>query len=671
MSEMITIPGFEIIEKIGAGGMATVWKARQISLDRVVAIKILHPSFAIHDEDVQRFQGEAQSAAKLKHPGIVQVYDANAVEGLYFFVMEYISGYTVGSWAKRKGCLDEKDAMVVVECIAEALQYAWDNQGIIHCDIKPDNILIDADGTVKISDLGLARTISGMTRTEEDSDEIMGTPCYISPEQAQGLPDLDFRSDIYSLGATLYHLLTGKIPFEGETSERIMELQVTGTLEPVTEVNPDVSRPAGMLVERMMAKDPDLRQSSWGQVLDDIANVKEGRKPGGAALAEASSTVRHIDYDEADDAPVDTSRLPAYLRDRPLKAAGVVVGLFLVVIFTRPGTRDNEQANTPVPDPVEESSVAGTPPAEAESGQPDVLQQQFDDAMAWSAAHPGQFDASIDRFESILKVAGDSPLSQRVKAEIAELRQARTQAMQSVMSSLETRASKRVEAGEFERAASVYENYDGNLAAATRPDRLARATEIRQQIPAAPVDAPEPAVPAMAADYDSILDEISDHLVNRRTDKAMQACSGPMKQMTPGGDLRKLEQIQKVLSEGLSLNRQILDSFSEQLGHTVDVRLASGEVRRVDIVGVGDRAVRVTAGGQAAGVKPPVSMLTLDELAYEEKLLRLRADRGPGAALLKGLMALEAGSSVYARKYFAETHPDLSARLVARLDGDS
>ena len=252
----LNIKGFEILGKLGQGGMASVWMARQVSLDRTVAIKVLSERFAVAPDDIRRFQEEAQAAAKLKHSGIVQVHDAKAEDGVYYFIMEYVAGYTVGDWVRRKGVLSEQDALSVAECVADALSYAWDRAGIIHCDIKPDNIIIDEDGTVKVADLGLARTISAMGGTEEAPSEIMGTPAYISPEQAEGKPQLDFRADIYSLGAMLYHLVTGKMMFEGCSEDEILEKQITDTVADPMEINQGLSKGVCWLIERMTAKTP-------------------------------------------------------------------------------------------------------------------------------------------------------------------------------------------------------------------------------------------------------------------------------------------------------------------------------------------------------------------------------------------------------------------------------
>ena len=276
--DSLTIPGFEFIEKIGQGGMAEVWKARQVSLDRIVAIKILHPQLAGDAHEVDRLLMEARSAAKLKHVGIVQVYDANLIDGMPYVIMEYIAGYNVSDWVRRKGRLEERDALLVAECVATALSCAWTVAGIIHCDIKPDNIMVDRDGTIKVADLGLARSI-GPRSSRASSEEIMGTPSYISPEQSQGGQALDCRSDIYSLGAMLYHLVTGRRLFEQYKDLDAMDRQITDQEPDPLELNPAISQGLAWLIEKMLVKDREGRQSDWNAVLKDIAAVQAGRMP--------------------------------------------------------------------------------------------------------------------------------------------------------------------------------------------------------------------------------------------------------------------------------------------------------------------------------------------------------------------------------------------------------
>jgi serine/threonine-protein kinase len=289
MSEF-SLPGYEILEKVADGGMATIWKARQVSLDRIVAIKVLAPHFLADPEAMERFQREAQAAARLSHPGLIQVYDAGQAAGTVYYVMEYVPGRPLGEVLVKHGRFNEENTLALAECLAQALQYAWDRARVVHCDIKPDNIIVERDGTVRVADLGLARIMG--QRAADDDDTVMGTPNYVSPEQARGEPDLDCRSDIYSLGATLYHLITGKLPFAGSPGSSAMDRHITDFLDDPVDVQPDVSPGMAALIEKMMVKDRDQRIASWADVLADLADVKEGRWPRGPRPAPGASTVR-------------------------------------------------------------------------------------------------------------------------------------------------------------------------------------------------------------------------------------------------------------------------------------------------------------------------------------------------------------------------------------------
>jgi serine/threonine-protein kinase len=328
------IPGFEMIEKLGQGGMAVVWKARQISLDRIVAIKVLSAQYKHDATDIQRFQSEAQQAAKLKNAGIVQVYDTGVENGVYYIVMEYVAGDTVGDWVRRKGTLSEKDALRVCEHVAIALDYAWKNAGIIHCDVKPDNVMLDADGSVKVSDLGLSRTIKAMNATLAD-EEVMGTPAYISPEQAMGVPDLDCRADIYSLGAMLYHLVTGTPLFKGHPDALVMDLQVSDTVPNALDVNPKVTRHLCALIERMLAKNRDSRYRDWTAVRADMARIKKGL-PLIRPTPQGGSTMRPPTQSQSmvrpQQAPVQTQKSAGPLSILIGVGVAVLVGVSVLVL---------------------------------------------------------------------------------------------------------------------------------------------------------------------------------------------------------------------------------------------------------------------------------------------------------------------------------------------------
>jgi serine/threonine-protein kinase len=289
---MFEISGYELLEKIGEGGMATVWRARQLSLDRIVAIKVLGKTSLPDQEARDRFRREAQTAARLNHPNIVQVFDTGELDNSAYLVMEFVDGKTVGDLIEQNATLPESKALEIIEFVARALAYAWEKECIIHCDIKPDNILIDHHtGVVKVADLGLARMI-GFLQADHDNDLIIGTPNYTSPEQSRGVPDLDCRTDMYSLGAMLYHMVTGVMPFRDATGSQAMTRHEEDFLDDPQTINPDVSAPAAWLIEKLMIKNRALRPHFWTQTIKDIEEVRRGHLPNPPLPGEGTSTVR-------------------------------------------------------------------------------------------------------------------------------------------------------------------------------------------------------------------------------------------------------------------------------------------------------------------------------------------------------------------------------------------
>lgn len=288
------IPGYDILAPLPQGGMSAVFKARQVSLDRVVALKLLPPAMAVDGVDVAKFLVEAKITAQLKHPNIVQVYDfGKSPDGIYYFVMEFVSGYSVADWIRRKRSLSVKDTLLCAHCVAEALNYAWVTFGVVHCDIKPDNVMIDGDGTVKVADLGLARSVrSVMDKAKFRTGIVVGTPYYISPEQSEGRLELDCRADIYSLGAMLYHCLTGKMPFEGLPLLEIMDCQITDQIPDIIDLQPHASMAVACLIEKMMAKNPGHRQKDWPEVIRDMIRARSGLLPEGPMVAAGASTMK-------------------------------------------------------------------------------------------------------------------------------------------------------------------------------------------------------------------------------------------------------------------------------------------------------------------------------------------------------------------------------------------
>jgi len=272
------IPGYQLLEKLGAGAMATVFKARQLSLDRTVAIKVLSRKLSENKEYVERFYKEGKAAAKLNHANIAQAFDVGETNGYHYFVMEYVEGHTLYDELQANKKFTESDALRVIIQVARALEHAH-SQGLIHRDVKPKNIMITKQGDVKLVDMGLARPANDAAAAQAEAGRAFGTPYYISPEQIRGEVNIDFRADIYSLGATLYNLVTGHVPFEGATPVAVMQKHLKEPLVPPDHVNTQLSAGLGEVVEVMMAKDRDRRYPSTRDLLIDLDSIARGEPP--------------------------------------------------------------------------------------------------------------------------------------------------------------------------------------------------------------------------------------------------------------------------------------------------------------------------------------------------------------------------------------------------------
>ncbi len=273
-----TIGGFKLERLLGKGGMGEVYLGMQLSMERKVAVKILPPNFAEDESAVRRFLHEVRIAARLDHPNIVTAHEAGEEEGYYFMAMAFVDGMPLDTRLKIDEFVPEEEALRITRTIADALAYAWDEHQLLHRDIKPANIIIDHRGRPQLMDMGLAKSLSedsGLTV----SGTVLGTPHYMSPEQAQGKQDIDVRADMYSLGATLYHLVTGTPPFSGPSPVNVLTKHLTEPFPPPRERNPRVSVPCAHLLEVMMAKRPDDRHTTWRKLIEDIDAVLAGRMP--------------------------------------------------------------------------------------------------------------------------------------------------------------------------------------------------------------------------------------------------------------------------------------------------------------------------------------------------------------------------------------------------------
>jgi eukaryotic-like serine/threonine-protein kinase len=319
------IPGFQIQKKLGAGAMAVVYKAKQISLDRTVAVKILPKRLSENPEYVERFYKEGRAAAKLNHNNIVQAIDVGDATGVHYFVMEYVEGKTVYDDISKGKAYSETEALDIIIQIADALQHAHE-RGLIHRDVKPKNIMITKDGVAKLADMGLAREVSDQVAAEMEQGRAYGTPYYIAPEQIRGELDIDQRADIYSLGATFYHMITGRVPFDGPTPSAVMHKHLKDPLIPPDHLNPALSVGVAEVIEVMMAKKRTDRYDSAKLLLEDLRAVRNGEPP----------MLAHQKFDSSVLADLEKGKVSAYDEneiEQALRQSAGQVGMKIAVII--------------------------------------------------------------------------------------------------------------------------------------------------------------------------------------------------------------------------------------------------------------------------------------------------------------------------------------------------
>jgi serine/threonine-protein kinase len=272
------IPGYKVLGKLGSGAMAVVYKAKQLSLDRTVAIKVLPKKFVQKTDYIERFYKEGRLAAKMNHNNIVQAIDVGEVGGLYYFVMEYVEGKTLYDDLSKGKIFSEKDALDIIIQVANALAHAH-SQGLIHRDVKPKNIMISKDNVVKLADMGLARETSDARAAKTEQGKAFGTPYYIAPEQIRGEVDIDGRADLYSLGGTLYHMVTGRVPFEATAPAEVMKKHLKEALVPPDHINTALSAGISEVIEVMMAKNKKDRYATMEEALVDLQAIRDGKSP--------------------------------------------------------------------------------------------------------------------------------------------------------------------------------------------------------------------------------------------------------------------------------------------------------------------------------------------------------------------------------------------------------
>lgn len=463
---------YEILEKIGQGGMGAVYKARQISMDRLVALKILPKKLAQDEAYVARFQREARSAGMVNHPHLIQVYDCGRIGELWFFSMEYVPGCTLRQLLKQQGPLGEIQALGLLRKVAAALGAAH-AKGIIHRDVKPENILLDLDGEPKLADLGLAKPMDGMSDVTL-TGQALGTPLYMSPEQALGKA-LDGRSDFYSLGATFYHLLAGVPVFQGPTVTVVSVKHATEPPPPIRTLRAELSPGLEAFLDSLLAKSPDNRPADLQALLAALDAVQAGKIPAQARTPATRVPHRARSMPAAQLHPAQHH--PAWLW--PAVAAGILVLGGLGFTLFRPATESPPRAvppRTAANDPVKPPAPV---PATAPAPIPAQLQLKLHESLAYAEAHPDDSDGQRSRFQALLAaVPAGSPVAATCRKELKRLDEQLTAATLQLATGRLDAAEQHLLAGRLAEAVSVLDE----LSRSTTPSLRDRVRQLQQRL---------------------------------------------------------------------------------------------------------------------------------------------------------------------------------------------
>jgi len=409
------IEGYEILTKLGAGGQGAVYKARQASMDRFVAIKVLLPKYAKEKDGVHRFLREAQAIARLNHPNIVAGIDAGYSNGIYYYVMEYVEGEGLDRRIDRLGKIPWREAASIVKQIAAALGHAQEND-LVHRDIKPGNIIITRDGTSKLTDLGMARFAGedGLTM----AGCVVGTPFYMSPEQARGQEKLDIRADLYSLGITLYQMLAGRPPFTGSDPLVVLNQHLKET---VRFGFPDVPAELQSIGHRLTERDRTRRYASPAELIEDLQALESDRP-----LPHARAAIR-----------ARTSRVTLPMASRPKSAAPVLIGsgmgvlaLVALVAVALSGTKEPSRS-APAAHQTAPPATLPAPPSEKVVPGDTSLADEDRAALAalarvrqYEADNPNDFDEIADRYADLVQKTAGTGESENVKKRAGEAKAA-------------------------------------------------------------------------------------------------------------------------------------------------------------------------------------------------------------------------------------------------------
>ena len=671
------VGGFEIVRLIGRGGMGEVYLARQRSLDRMVALKVLSRYLAPGRDAVDRFIREIRLTARLEHPYLVTAFEGGEGQGIVYLAMAYVRGASLHERVIRRGPLTEAETLALGRKIASALNYAWDELRLLHRDIKPSNILLDAHGEPRLADLGLAKCL-GQREGPTMAGAVLGTPNYMSPEQADGRDDLDVRSDIYSLGATLYTACTGQIPYQAGSLLEVLRRQATEPLPDPRTYAPQLSAEFVEFLGRFLARDRRERPRDWPSALAEFDRLLV-RHPGPAGIlpiAEETAT------------PPPTP--PASWR----RTAVIVIPAFVALIGgaltgwwwmaprpsapppSSPSALPPAAPHSPLPAPAPPGQAQRpaappewTEPAEADlqsPGRPPLsLEARRQLVRAWMEArdvmrrHPDDLEGQLARIDRVIALAPESPIAQKVREWVAVNRIREKAEMRRLEREFERAVEEDLAAGRFEEGIRRLQTYSGPLEKETRELRAAMVRRLEE--------GRENHLRREAARlFSAAIGEAAVAGAAGRWSEAASALERARADPAAGGEAERLAEAVAQAARAANWGRDVLSSFQAQRGQTVEIEFADGHRETLQVARVTPTEV---VGRRYLPEGFVERTVTCRDLSLRERLRRLGQLSAVEIAFLEGVWLLESRDRARAAAAFAATGTPLGEALARQLAG--
>lgn len=671
----VTIGQFQIQKFLSKGGMGEVFLARQLSMGRNVALKILPAHLRGQKMRVQRFLKEIQTLARLDHPNIVMAHEAGEDEGVLYLAMSYVPGDSLEKRLQDTGPMAELDALKLIDKLAGALDYAWREHHLLHRDIKPANILITAGGEVKLTDFGLAKCLDDATELTMSGD-IIGSPNYMSPEQVNNCMDLDCRSDMYSMGATLYHMLTGKLPFAGSSLMETLKKQINESLPDPRLERSEISEACIILLEIMLAKDRNDRHPDYPALRADIARAIAGERPTKTSLKPGESVLLRL---IADRIPHRTKTPPVLFK--PLfkkkigmsfkRAVGVTMALVivvLVVVLARGSWRKAKQASSAanIPRaaavtsaPALPATASVTPPADDANAR---LREKFLQALKYAREHPEDFAGTQALLESLREDGKGTEWEGKIAYEIERMERLQRWAINKDVRSLWSDVKALLVQSNFDGALKRIETDSRIVTGETKLacDNLMLEVKARKQA-AEEANARETAEAERAkqAEAGAKLAALTQGLANDLLKGNMASLSQRISEAGADPALgivsNRTGALINLALQVTCWSEQVVKSFEKSRGKLVKVELKGGRTESFTLTGVaGDRIQ-----GQLQLSKGYVGRdFSVNELSTAEKLKRIEDVPPPAGKLMRGLIMVRCANDWNsAGKEFAQGGP--------------